>query len=357
MSVDLGNHPSYTWRRILEARDMLRSGWRVRIGDGLTTHVWQDAWVLGTQTVMGYENMVVADLLDAHGGGWRHELVDTLSLGFERGRRALIGLVILGFGWCLYDQIGLSTLGGLWKISVWPRVKLFFWQLCSEALATRANIASRVRGKCALCSFCNFGLESSLHLFHDCVIAKRVWEGLGLEDEEVEGGGGVRDWVEAKWRELVVFESREVDHWSVIRRTYDVMEEIEGGGFQWERRRVKGLSSDEQVVRKVWSAPLEGFVKINVDAGVKEGEGVSLGVMCRDEHCKVMWGISSVLLQDWDPLLAEAVTVFEGVSEAVQRGHAKVIVESNCLSVIEALKKKSRGRSVLSLVFDDINFV
>ncbi|XP_074300392.1 uncharacterized protein LOC141631653 [Silene latifolia] len=66
----------------------------------------------------------------------------------------------------------------LWQIPVWPRVKLFFWQLCSEALATRANIAARIR------------------------VAKRVWEGLGIEEVEEGSGGGVRDWVETKWKEL-----------------------------------------------------------------------------------------------------------------------------------------------------------
>ncbi|XP_074298826.1 putative mitochondrial protein AtMg00310 [Silene latifolia] len=39
MSAVLGNHLSYVWRGILEARELLRGGWRRRIGDGLTTKV------------------------------------------------------------------------------------------------------------------------------------------------------------------------------------------------------------------------------------------------------------------------------------------------------------------------------
>ncbi|XP_074315146.1 uncharacterized protein LOC141651328 [Silene latifolia] len=138
----------------------------------------------------------------------------------------------------------------LWKIAVWPRVKLFFCQLCSEALATRENTATRVRGESSFCSFCNSSFESSLHLFWDWGVVHRVCERLGLEGDEDAYGGGVRDWVKARWREFgrrecgwfmvgcwalwehrnkVIFEGREVDPNCVVKRVRDVMEEIDGG--------------------------------------------------------------------------------------------------------------------------------
>ncbi|XP_074271439.1 uncharacterized protein LOC141595374 [Silene latifolia] len=97
-----------------------------------------------------------------------------------------------------------------------------------------------------------------------------------------------------------------------------------------------------------------GFVKINIDAGFKDAEGVSLGIVCRDDDGWVLWGISMVQEQVWEPRVAQVVSVFEGVKEAVQRDHSKVVFESNCLPVIDVLQKEKTGRSMLALVLDDI---
>ncbi|XP_074300327.1 uncharacterized protein LOC141631572 [Silene latifolia] len=181
----------------------------------------------------------------------------------------------------------------LWKVPVWPRVKLFFWQLCNEALATRANIASLVRGCWAL------------------------WE----------------------HRNKVIFDNREVDPWTVVWRAKEVMEETEGGGLGSGRSGSKKGEGAEKG-RERWTAPHAGYVKINTDAGVKEGDGFSVGVE-----------------QRWEPQMAKAVAVLEGVTEAARRGHTRIVVESDCLSVIDALRRKDSGRNLLSLIYDDIQFL
>ncbi|XP_074299309.1 uncharacterized protein LOC141630378 [Silene latifolia] len=242
-------------------------------------------------------------------------------------------------------------------------------------MATRANIASRVRGEISPFSFCHFYCETSVHLFKDCAFAKRVWEGLGIRDEEDDNGGGIRDWIEAKWREFggreqallmvgcwaiwehrnrVVFEDTLVSREMVMRRVTDVMDEIDGGGFgQPVQRAGRGRGVVRERVEG-WRVPPDGSVKINVDAGVKEGEGVSLGVVCRDANGRVLWGLSCAQEHCWEPQVAEAVAILEGVREALARGHSMVILESDCLQVIEALKRKAKGRSILSLVIADI---
>ncbi|XP_074293665.1 uncharacterized protein LOC141620782 [Silene latifolia] len=96
------------------------------------------------------------------------------------------------------------------------------------------------------------------------------------------------------------------------------------------------------------------YVKINVDAGVKEGEGVSSGAVCRDGGGAVMWGIMVVREEEWDPKFAEAMAVHDGLEEAKARGIQQVVVESDCIQVIEALKDKRSGRSSFSLLVDDI---
>ncbi|XP_074313433.1 putative mitochondrial protein AtMg00310 [Silene latifolia] len=77
INADLGRNPSSTWRGIWEARTVLLKGVRRRVGDGLSTRVWKDPWISGTQTRrvlsprgQADEDMVVADLMDGSSHGW-----------------------------------------------------------------------------------------------------------------------------------------------------------------------------------------------------------------------------------------------------------------------------------------------
>ncbi|XP_074314454.1 uncharacterized protein LOC141649670 [Silene latifolia] len=139
-------------------------------------------------------------------------------------------------------------------------------------------------------------------------------------------------WALWEHRNKVVFDSKEVDPRGVIRRVIDVMEEIEGGGFIQKKEGVGECGNERRSEQRGWVAPQAGYVKVNVDAGIKEDAGVSLGVVCREERGKVLWGVSSVVEQVWEPQVAEAVAVYEGVREAMRRNHTHVVVESDCLS-------------------------
>ncbi|XP_074290806.1 uncharacterized protein LOC141617506 [Silene latifolia] len=300
MMATLGHNPSYIWRGLVEARMVLDRGMRRRIGDGISTKVWRDAWLPGTHTgrvispcAAGNEEMFVSELLTA-GNGWDMELITSVFLPFEMDR---------------------------------------------------------------------------------IVNIRKVWEGLGLEGEEGEGGGCISDWVEEWWRELgvrehsvfmvgcwalwehrnnVIFESSEVDPWVVIRRVGDVVAEMEGSAYEvikGRRRKDMGSGSDGP---RGWEPAPRGFVKVNVDAGVKEDEGVSLGLVCRGEMGDVLWGVFTVQDQVLEPHVAEAVAILEGLKEALRTGYRDVVLESDCLQVVEALKKKLSGRSCFMLVIEEI---
>ncbi|XP_074289190.1 uncharacterized protein LOC141614334 [Silene latifolia] len=261
----------------------------------------------------------------------------------------------------------------LWKVSVWPRVKLFFWQMCSEALATRANITARIGGEYSLCPFCHSTFESSIHLFRDCGVATWVRDELEMGDVSEARGSDIRKWVEACWNDMshedcfkfmvgcwaiwehlnkVSFDNGEVEPGVVANRVRDVVREGAGecGGV-----RSKGSSAwDEGDRTEGWRDAREGYVKINVEAGVKEGEGVDTGIVCRGSRGEVLWGMSIAREQVWEAHIAEAVAVLDGLEEAARRGIQKLEVESDCLQVIEAIQKQSYGRSLFSLIIDDI---
>ncbi|XP_074306273.1 uncharacterized protein LOC141641513 [Silene latifolia] len=103
-----------------------------------------------------------------------------------------------------------------------------------------------------------------------------------------------------------------------------------------------------------WRLAREGVVKINVDARVKEGEGVATGMVCQNYRGEVLWGGTVAQEQLWDFHIAEAVAIMDGMEEALRRGVVRVEMESDCLEVIEALKSGKHGRSIFSQVVEDI---
>ncbi|XP_074305989.1 uncharacterized protein LOC141641217 [Silene latifolia] len=414
MTASLGHNPSYTWRSIYEARTVMEQGLRRRIGDGMETLIWGHAWVLNTQTgriispcLPGNEGLHVSDLLRDDGREWDAEKAAQLLLPFEVDRvknlrispnrqrdiwfwgRERDGMYTVRSAYkMLAGEVGDMASSSdwersrwlwnrMWKVSVWPRVKLFFWQMCSEALATRANIAARIGGEFSMCPFCSSCIESSLHLFMGCGVAKWVWEELGISGGRDNEGGDIRTWVEQVWSELsstecstfmvgcwaiwehrnkVIFEEARIDPEGVVRRVRDVLEE--GGGLDSNtpgRRRGRGRSEGGDANNgEGWMGAKDGYVKLNVDAGVKEGEGVGTRAVCRDGRGDVMWGLTVIRDESWEVDEAEAIAVLDGLEEAARNGVTKVEVESDSLLVVEALRARKQGRSVFFNIIEDI---
>ncbi|XP_074302877.1 uncharacterized protein LOC141637209 [Silene latifolia] len=187
--------------------------------------------------------------------------------------------------------------------------------------------------------------------------------------------GEVRDWVEGLWRDAgeremekymigcwaiwehrnkVAFDGALVEPDRITSRVRDIILELENGeeGERGRSRR-RGRRAEESG-NDGWKPARNGYVKVNVDAGVKEGDGVSTGVVCRDMRGEVLWGVTMVRNSEWDPRFAEAVAVYDGLLEAQVRGHQEVVVEGDCLQVIEALQARRNGRSLFLLLIEDI---
>ncbi|XP_074265713.1 uncharacterized protein LOC141588158 [Silene latifolia] len=137
--------------------------------------------------------------------------------------------------------------------------------------------------------------------------------------------------------------------WSVddvLRRVRELIDEM------------KGSVVGEEVVREEetqkWQKPKTGWVKINVDAGRMEGVGLGLGAVCRDDEGRVMWGVTVQKEEVRERAMLKAEAVLMGLHEAKNMELMKVVIESDCLTMIEDLRKRKRGRSDLCLIYDDI---
>ncbi|XP_074297699.1 uncharacterized protein LOC141628453 [Silene latifolia] len=211
--------------------------------------------------------MTVAELLD-NGGAWNESLLAELFLPFECKmiKRIRVSSLRPPDDWFwVGEKDGVFTVKSAYRrlagdrealelggVSDWGKEKWLWNRLGksgvapSEAFLPQSGVRRGIGNKSEHCYS-----SSSLHLFRDCAIVKRVWEEVGLGEEENEGAC-VREWVEIRWRSFggreqalfmvccwalwehrnkVIFDGWEVDHWRVVRRALDVMEETEGGGF------------------------------------------------------------------------------------------------------------------------------
>ncbi|KAL0320264.1 UNVERIFIED_CONTAM: hypothetical protein Sradi_5287900 [Sesamum radiatum] len=52
MHARLGSNPSFTWRSILSAMNIVKSGFRWRVGSGAAIRVWSDPWLPRPHTLL-----------------------------------------------------------------------------------------------------------------------------------------------------------------------------------------------------------------------------------------------------------------------------------------------------------------
>ena len=98
-----------------------------------------------------------------------------------------------------------------------------------------------------------------------------------------------------------------------------------------------------------WEAPTTGWLKMNVDGsfvpGSKEG---GIGVVIRDDKGRVLLTAWSYISKGSDVEEIEALACREGLKLAVEWCKQRLILESDCRSLVETIKKWERNRSQLA---------
>ena len=100
MEAELGSNPSYIWRSILAAQNMIRSGARWRIGNGSNVRIWGDPWLsdalnpyVESPLYSDLENAFVDSLMSTSRNVWEDDILEDL---FNERDRNLIRKVPLG---------------------------------------------------------------------------------------------------------------------------------------------------------------------------------------------------------------------------------------------------------------------
>lgn len=94
--------------------------------------------------------------------------------------------------------------------------------------------------------------------------------------------------------------------------------------------------------REGWKPPPQGYFKLNTDAATSTGsDAIGIGAVLRDSEGRMKWAMAHRLCGYKSPLIAEALAMRAGVSAVADMGLQNVIMETDCLQVVQAMANES----------------
>ncbi|XP_060968799.1 uncharacterized protein LOC133036276 [Cannabis sativa] len=196
--ISCGANPSYAWRSIIEAQDVVKLGARWCVGSGSSISVLNQPWLPSMDNpyvISSHEALQdchVSNLLQTNQMCWDVELSDDL---FEPGDVDLICKIPLPtlpkldtWYWSF------ETFGGypvrsayralqrkFWYLKLPPKVKNLLWRALTNCLPTLVSLQTKRVHVYSICSLCNVAPETTFHIMADCSFTKACLErGLGL---------------------------------------------------------------------------------------------------------------------------------------------------------------------------------
>jgi hypothetical protein len=107
-----------------------------------------------------------------------------------------------------------------------------------------------------------------------------------------------------------------------------------------------------------WAPPPEGTVLVNVDAAIfATSRRMGAGIVARDHDGLFLAACGERYDEVVVPEIAEAIAVRRAISFAREEGFSKIIIASDCLSVIQRIRSGEFDRSVCGPVIEDLKFM
>jgi ribonuclease HI len=395
---NIGHNPSYAWRGIWKARQILMNGYRWSIGNGNNIKVMSDPWLrekegtwIPSPQVQGAYNITVNELMVENVKMW--DKVKIESLFPQHIAKCILGIPLFdtfeedkliwvdskygqysvksGYNLLLNStgKYNSSVLEGdwntLWKIHAPPKVKHFLWRVC-RCLPTRTRLQER-RVHCPLsCPICSQHIEDDWHIFFSCndnvqasqvagldnVIAPRllhhnnvkdvIFEVCAGENQQIAGAVAVLLWSiwnnrnNCVWNEIKeTGRSIGFTAWQVWHDWYTVHHIQQQAG-----------SSQQQHQSLEWQKPDTDWYKCNVDAGFHNAiNKTSIGWCLRD--CRGSFVLAGTMWKDGicSIVEGESIAILEAMKVITQKGISNVIFETDSKSTVDAIHALRGGNS------------
>lgn len=225
LTAELGSNPSFVWRSIIAAQDLLKSGLACRVGNGSTIDIEDAPWLpcesdpyVHTKHEALRGNKVSA-LMTGNHGSWDIDLVKDIFI--ERDVNLILSVPVQAMdndSWfwrkdkfgqytvkSAYASIRESVTGNhtssnsgfwnkIWNLKIPLKVKHFMWRAICDCLPTKTQLRSKKVEVDSRCPVCNLAEETVVHTLITCPMSVLCWQQLNYTHDE-HTNTNVKDWI------------------------------------------------------------------------------------------------------------------------------------------------------------------
>ncbi|XP_019157782.1 PREDICTED: uncharacterized protein LOC109154456 [Ipomoea nil] len=356
--LELGNNPSYIWRGLLEAKQIIRQWARRSIGDGRTTTIGCDPWLVTemdpyvtTDLHLSIREAPVSSLLREDGVSWDVACVNDVF--DERDANYILNISVSickpADSWVWFgDSKGRYTVKSCYRL------------ITGESNDDRPwNLIGSLQGED----------ESTEHLFHDCLHAANLWSTINLPPLLLQQGN-VIDWFFQRLRSLSgdlqclfvmlcwglwgsrndsVWRGMPFDQESVLRSSVSFL-------HNW-RAVNEQASGVVHASLESWKPPTVGRLKLNTDATISvENNAMGLGWVLRDQDGRFMAARSMRVPGRYMVVEAEVLCLREALVWLCGTGMGNVDSETDSHICFHALNSDS-FTSAFGFLIDDVKHI
>lgn len=153
-----------------------------------------------------------------------------------------------------------------------------------------------------------------------------------------------------KWRNEFVYESKIPNPIEVLQKISIIQNDYFS---HWvSQSRVFNIPVSGSNCPTVWRPPDRGVTKLNIDASYNDQKKIAYaGIIARDDKGDMVAGLTRKFPAT-SPLMAEALNFRESIAFAENMGMANIIVESDCLELIQSCRKEVVRGEIFNIVQD-----
>uniref|UniRef100_A0A803PR19 Reverse transcriptase domain-containing protein n=1 Tax=Cannabis sativa TaxID=3483 RepID=A0A803PR19_CANSA len=334
LTATLGSNPSFIWKSIFESQDLVKAGARIRIGSVnqlmKINQRERDVEVISDIFNSRDAQIILQIPLSAqvHEDAWYWSKEAT---GFYSVKSAYKHIQDSKGNWA--NDEGTNFWKKYWKIKVPLKVLHFAWRDLTDCLATQVQLQIKHVPVATTCVFCNDAAKTTLHLFVECPFSKSCWNRSAIS-LPTSNCTSFFDWFSAIW-------SRH------------------GGGFIEEilmscRFEPLHLNSNCYDSNESWTKPDDGMIKVNVDGATFEtSNSFGTGLIARDSKGAVILASSTFSNGFYNAPFAEIISIKEALSWIKDSNLSNVVIETDCLTAVQALQSQVDMPSMFGIVVKD----
>jgi hypothetical protein len=409
---------SYTWRSIQFGMKLVKKGLRWGVGDGEKIKILADPWIPGVKPYMlnplipipqdqMVSSLIIEDLkawdvelvrtifheatadkvlqipISRHGGddyvSWPHARFGqyTVKSAYHLAREDRFAVTHSNSGQGFSSSAHTDADSKLWK-KLWAnkapgKMIITLWRFAHDCLPCGHQLQKRSIPASTACVFCN-QYETVEHSLLFCQYATEVWQSIKTEhDIHLRKNSFIspQTWVLELLDRCsdVQVTTADVALWHI----WDARNKArEGEGLVHPTSLAAKVNAYIEMIRlhlykpnanhrrepstsAKWVPPPEGTVLVNVGAAMfTSSRQMGAGIVARDHSGSFLAAWSEISEDVLIPDLAEALAVRRALSCALEEGFSRIIVASDCLSVIQHVNSSVTDRSLYGAVIEDI---